>query len=74
MAKKSKKTTKQVNIEEMDQKEIDQLSITLGEKVRHLCDIACEKANKVLNPFGMNARMQFLIEPIKKPSEINQNQ
>jgi hypothetical protein len=42
----------------------DKLSEEIGAKVRQICDEACEKANKILNIYGMEAKMQIVINAI----------
>jgi len=57
------------DINKLNTEEAEQLSTDLGAKVREICDEACEKANKILNIYGMKAQMQIVINEIneKKP-------
>jgi hypothetical protein len=52
-----------IDIEKIDSKDIDLLSQQLGEKVRIIVDDAVEKANKLLNIYGLQAKMQIALEP-----------
>lgn len=63
------------NINKLDQVEADKLSTDIGAKVRQICDEACEKANKILNIYGMKAQMQIVINEIneEKPEMVPQN-
>lgn len=57
------------DINKLAAEEADRLSDEIGSKVRLICDEACEKANKILNIYGMNAKMQIVVEGIKQEAE-----
>jgi len=63
------------DINKLNTEEAEQLSTDLGAKVREICDEACEKANKILNIYGMKAQMQIVINEIneEKPEMVPQN-
>lgn len=50
----------------LNKDEAEQLSTDIGVKVRQICDEACEKANKILNIYGMKAQMQIAINEINE--------
>jgi hypothetical protein len=52
------------NIDKLTPEEADRIGADLGDKVRELVDQACEKANKLLNIYGMKVQMQFVIKGI----------
>lgn len=58
----------QFDIKNLNLQEIDELSQQLGEKLRHIVDEACDKANKICNFYGLQVKMQFVLEP--KESEL----
>ena len=51
------------DINKLSQEQAQEISAQIGEKVRLICDEACEKANKILNIYGMKAIMQIAIMP-----------
>lgn len=54
------------DINKLSPEAADQLSNDIGAKVRQFCDEACEKANKILNVYGMKAQMQIVIKGIEE--------
>jgi hypothetical protein len=50
------------DISKLSAEDADNISKQIGDRVRQICDEAVEKANKILNVYGMNAKMQILIE------------
>jgi hypothetical protein len=50
------------DINRLSAEEVDNLSKQIGDKVKQICDEAVEKANKILNVYGMSAKMQILME------------
>ena len=65
MAKQSKRKRK-VNVEKLDDKTVDSLQVELSKKVTEICDKACEDANKLLNIYGLQAKMQIALEEKKQ--------
>lgn len=57
-----KERERKVDISKMSQEQVESISQQVGDKVRQICDEACEKANKILNIYGMNAKMQIVID------------
>ena len=55
---------RKVDVESMDVEQVDLLAEQLGAKVRGYVDEACEKANTVLKIYGLQAKMEFVLEPI----------
>ena len=55
---------RKVDIEKMEPEQIDLLAVQLGDKVKGYVDEACEKANAVLKIYGLQAKMEFVLEPI----------
>jgi hypothetical protein len=54
---------RRVNAENLSDEQLQQLSEAIGQKLRELCDNACEQANRILEVYGMKAMMQFEIKP-----------
>lgn len=52
----------QIDANKMAPKQVDDLSIQLGDSIRKICDDAIEKANSLLNIYGMSAKMQIVID------------
>ena len=64
-SKKAPKITKRerkVDVQQLDDKVVDNLQIELSKKVTEIVDEACEKANKLLNIYGLQAKMQIALE------------
>lgn len=57
------------NINSLSAEAAQKLSDDIGAKVRQFCDEAVEKANKILNVYGMKAQMQIVIEPTHSEAE-----
>lgn len=55
-----------IDINKLNQEQADELGNQIGEKVRIICDEAVEKANKILNIYGMKAQMQIVIKGINE--------
>lgn len=64
---------KEFNINKLSDQEVESLSLELGEKVRYLCDKAVERANKVLNKYGLEAKMAFCIGKVELSSDKKDN-
>jgi hypothetical protein len=58
------KKKKIFDIEELSVEQIKELSVKLGEQVRHICDKSVAQANKILNKFGMECKMAFHIDKL----------
>ena len=54
-----------IDLEQLTIEEADQLSLQLGEKLRKIVDNSCNKANKLVNKYGMRTRMQFVLEKLE---------
>ncbi len=55
---------RKVNIEKMDSAQVDSVAVQLGDKVKDICDKACEDANVLLKIYGLQAKMQIVLEPL----------
>lgn len=62
------------DINKLSAEAADQLSQSLGAKVREICDKACEEANKILNVYSMKAQMQIVIQGINEAPKAPQQQ
>lgn len=62
---------RKVNVEAMKVEDVEALSQVMGEKLRALIDQTCDEANKMLNIYGLEAKMQFVFQP-KTPIETEQ--
>lgn len=63
---KKKRRKRKVNVEKLDDKTVNNLEIELSKKVTEICDKACEDANKLLNIYGLQAKMQIALEEKKQ--------
>lgn len=57
-----KNRERKVDLSKMEASQVDQISLQLGDMIRQICDDAVAKANRLLNVYGMNAKMQIVIE------------
>jgi len=64
---------RKINIENMAPEQIDELSKRLGDKIREICDKAVEESNKLLNIYGMNAKMMVTIESLNEKQKGQQS-
>ena len=55
-----------VDIEKIEN--IDELSEKIGNKISNITEEAVDKANKILNIYGMRAEMQIVIKENKRES------
>lgn len=53
---------RKVDLTKLSREEFNRLELQLGERVRQICDEACEKANKLLNIYGLKTKMQIVID------------
>lgn len=52
---------RKVNVEQLTLEQADLLSVQLGEKVKEINDKAIAEANRILNIYGMEAKMAIVI-------------
>lgn len=64
---------KKANLDHMSEDQAEVISELIGEKVRKICDEAVEKANKLLNVYGMSAKMQIVIDHPDLKQEANES-
>lgn len=57
---------KKVNVEALPEEQVDTVAVQLGDKIRGICDKACEDANKLLKIYGLQAKMEIVLEHIKQ--------
>jgi len=65
-----------VNLDRMSIEEADRIGDKIGIRIRAFIDDACDKANKLLNIYGLRIKVSFLIEKIEESvvsSEETQN-
>jgi F0F1-type ATP synthase membrane subunit b/b' len=55
--------SEKINIENLTPEKAEALGEEAGRKVRKIVDKACAEANEILNEYGLQTRMQILIEP-----------
>lgn len=53
---------REVDVEKLNEEQVQLLMDQIGEKIRGMVDETCEKANKVLGVYGLQAKMQVLIQ------------
>jgi hypothetical protein len=63
---------RKIDLSKLNQADIDLLSVSIGEKVRSICDEACAKANLLLNIYNMEAKMAFKINQIGNLTQENE--
>jgi hypothetical protein len=57
------------DINKLSLSEVDNLSQQIGDRIKQICDEAVEKANKILNVYGMTAKMQISMEQTEKSAQ-----
>lgn len=57
--------TRKVDVEKMDAEKVEELSEKIGTKVKDIVDKAVEDANKILNVYGVEAKMEISIQDKK---------
>ena len=65
----SQERVRSVDVSRLTPEDADRLSVQIGEKVRQICDQAVENANRLLNIYGMEAKMQFAVGKIGELTE-----
>ena len=55
---------RKVDVNKMEAEQVDVVAQQVGDKVKDICDDACIKANNILKIYGLQAKMQFLLEPL----------
>ena len=53
---------RKVNVSNMTNEQVDQLSDQIGEKVKQDVDSCVERVNKILRIYGMKAKMHIVFE------------
>lgn len=57
--------TRTVNVDELSDEQLEVIQQQLSSKITGIIDKACEDANKFLNVYGLQAKMQIVIQPIE---------
>jgi hypothetical protein len=57
---------REIDVQKLTPEQADELSTQIGEKIRLICDKAVLDANRILNIYGMEAKMQIAISEIAK--------
>lgn len=60
-----------IDINKLTIEQAEEISQQVGEKVRFICDDAVEKMNRILNIYGMKAKIAIAFEPLV--SEVTEN-
>jgi hypothetical protein len=61
-SKKAPQRKRKVDVEKMDDKALEKTQDELSKKIIEIADKACEDANKLLNIYGLQAKMQIALE------------
>lgn len=61
------------DVEKLTLEEADSLSEQIGNKVKDICDEAVKKANKILNIYGLKAKMAIQIEGLQEEQKEEQS-
>ena len=64
-----------VDLNKLSVEQAEEISNQLGEKIKQICDKACEEANRLLTIYSMTAKMQIVVQPVEiiqeeKPVEV----
>lgn len=65
------KRARHVDVEKLTDAEIEERINKIGDKIRLMVDETCNNANKLLNIYGLEAKMQIVFK--KKDQEQDQN-
>ena len=55
---------RKVDIEKLEDSQVEAVATQLGDKVKEICDKACEDANLLLKIYGLQAKMEIVLEPL----------
>ena len=55
-----------VDVEKLSEEQLKNIQENLVKKVTEIVDKACEDANKLLNIYGLQAKMKFALEEVEK--------
>ena len=58
---------RKVDVENLTEEQLQALIAQVGDKVRGMVDETCERANRILNVYGMHVKMQVVIEENDQP-------
>lgn len=65
-----KTRVRKVDLNQMNVEQAEAISEQIGIKIREICDKAIEDANKLLNIYGLSAKMQIVIEGQEMVKEV----
>lgn len=54
---------RQVNVDKLNEEQIQVLIDQLGLKIRNMIDETCDRANQILNVYGMCVKLEVVIQP-----------
>ncbi len=60
---------RKVDVNSMSPEEVEVLIAQLGERLRQICDDAAQKANSMLNIYGMNAKIAIAFDTLPTAME-----
>ena len=52
-----------VDVNSLKDEQVEQLIEQISEKIKAMVDSTCEKANRMLNVYGLETKMQIVIQP-----------
>lgn len=61
-SKKAPQRKRKVDVEKMDDKTLEKAEEELSKKIGQIVDKACADANKLLNIYGLQAKMQISLQ------------
>lgn len=53
---------RRVDVNNLSEQQVDELSDLIGTKVRDIVDEACDRINTILGIYGLQAKIQFVIQ------------
>ena len=65
-----KTRVRKVDLNQMNVEQAEAISEQIGIKIREICDKAIEDANKLLNIYGLSAKMQIVVEGQEMVKEV----
>jgi len=60
---------RKVNVKNINDDQLELLIAEISKKITKMVDSVCDKANRMLNVYGLQAKMQIAIQPIEKDKE-----
>ena len=63
----SKERSRKVDLDSLPLEDFQRISEELSSQIRIICDQACEKANHLINPYGLKVQMNFTVLETQPP-------